>query len=147
MPSDLPPNSEQTTKTNSENLGLFADKFGVGESGKLKPSGNKEGIEDFERRGSEKRKNINNWIASILAIALWAILIYTIYTNLSTTVSFSNYLVASDSPVEVEKVQTAVTLVNDTAKTLYSFLGTLVTAVTAYYFKTVADNNNNNNNS
>lgn len=60
-----------------------------------------------------------------------------------STVKFSNYLVDSETPVELEKVQTAVTLVDDTAKTLYSFLGTLVTAVTAYYFKTVADEGNN----
>ncbi|MDJ0729953.1 MAG: hypothetical protein QNJ33_08170 [Crocosphaera sp.] len=101
-------------------------------------------IDDLKAIGSENRKNRNNWIASILAVALWAVLIFTIVYHLISTVKFSNYLVDSNTPIELEKVQTAVTLVDDTAKTLYSFLGTLVTAVTAYYFKTVADEVNNN---
>ena len=131
MSPDSPPNPEKTPKNDmeKESLESLSNEFG-GDS--------------FGLMSSEKRKNRNNWIASILALALWSVLIFTIAYHLITTVNFSNRLLSSDSPVELEKVQTAVTLVDDTAKTLYSFLGTLVTAVTAYYFKTVADEVNRN---
>ena len=122
---------------NSEPLGKLADQYGSDKSDDLEAQSSQYDDKDFRLR------NRNNWIASILALALWTTLIITILSHLGTTVYFSNNLVASETPVELEKVQTAVTLVNDTAKTLYSFLGTLVTAVTAYYFKTVADEGNN----
>ncbi|MGK7886604.1 MAG: hypothetical protein AB4057_18510 [Crocosphaera sp.] len=118
-----------------ESLESLADKAGRDESGKSKPTPSA----DLRVTNSEKRKNINNRVAFILALALWAALIITIVSHLGTTVYFSNYLVDSETLVELEKVQTAVSLVDNTAKTLYSFLGTLVTAVTAYYFKTIAD--------
>ncbi|GBF78999.1 hypothetical protein [Aphanothece sacrum] len=101
-------------------------------------------IKDFKTRRSEARKDINNAVAALLALALWAVLIFTIIRHLEATISFSKHLFSSDTPLELEKVQSAVAMVNDTAKTLYSFLGTLVTAVTAYYFKTLLDSSNNN---
>ncbi|MDJ0658986.1 MAG: hypothetical protein QNJ42_05785 [Crocosphaera sp.] len=140
MSSNPSANPEQKTKTNSENLKLFAEEFGDGKSN----DSESQTIDDLKAMSSENRKNRNNWIASILAVALWAVLIFTIAYHLITTVNFSQHLLTSDSSVELEKVKTAVTLVDDTAKTLYSFLGTLVTAVTAYYFKTVADEVNRN---
>ena len=137
MSPDSPPNPEEQTKndTEKETLESLADKAGGDESGESKRTPSV----DVRVTNSEKRKNRNNQVASFLAIFLWFTLIITILSHLGSTVYFSHYLVASETTVEIEKVQTAVTLVNDTAKTLYSFLGTLVTAVTAYYFKTVAD--------
>ncbi|MGK7882537.1 MAG: hypothetical protein AB4060_20910 [Crocosphaera sp.] len=141
MSPDSPPNPDlsQAKKENKKSVESLASVLSGDDSDVEKSTGNKDGINDFERRGSENRRNRNNVVASILALALWGVLIFTIGYHLWTTVRFSHYLVASETPVEIEKVQTAVTLVNDTAKTLYSFLGTLVTAVTAYYFKTIAD--------
>lgn len=137
MTSDTSENPEQQRKTDSKNLESFAEEYNSDKSDNSQAESGKDGDKDFRLR------NRNNWIASILALALWATLIFTIVYHLMSTVKFSNYLVDSETPVELEKVQTAVTLVDDTAKTLYSFLGTLVTAVTAYYFKTVADEGNN----
>ena len=137
MTSDTSENTEQQRKTDSKNLESFAEEYDSDKSDNSQAESGKDGDKDFRLR------NRNNWIASILALALWATLIFTIVYHLMSTVKFSNYLVDSETPVELEKVQTAVTLVDDTAKTLYSFLGTLVTAVTAYYFKTVADEGNN----
>ena len=137
MTSDTSENPEQQRKTESRNLESFAEEYDSDKSDNSQAESGKDGDKDFRLR------NRNNWIASILALALWATLIFTIVYHLMSTVKFSNYLVDSETPVELEKVQTAVTLVDDTAKTLYSFLGTLVTAVTAYYFKTVADEGNN----
>ena len=137
MTSDTSENPEQQRKTDSKNLESFAEEYDSDKSDNSQAESGKDGDKDF-RLG-----NRNNWIASVLALALWATLIFTIVYHLMSTVKFSNYLVDSETPVELEKVQTAVTLVDDTAKTLYSFLGTLVTAVTAYYFKTVADEGNN----
>ncbi|CCQ49737.1 MULTISPECIES: hypothetical protein [Crocosphaera] len=137
MTSDTSENPEQQRKTDSKNLESFAEEYDSDKSDNSQAESGKDGDKDFRLR------NRNNWIASILALALWATLIFTIVYHLMSTVKFSNYLVDSETPVELEKVQTAVTLVDDTAKTLYSFLGTLVTAVTAYYFKTVADEGNN----
>lgn len=137
MTSDTSENPEQQRKTESKNLESFAEEYDSDKSDNSQAESGKDGDKDFRLR------NRNNWIASILALALWATLIFTIVYHLMSTVKFSNYLVDSETPVELEKVQTAVTLVDDTAKTLYSFLGTLVTAVTAYYFKTVADEGNN----
>lgn len=137
MTSDTSENPEQQRKTDSKNLESFAEEYDSDKSDNSQAESGKDGNKDFRLR------NRNNWIASILALALWATLIFTIVYHLMSTVKFSNYLVDSETPVELEKVQTAVTLVDDTAKTLYSFLGTLVTAVTAYYFKTVADEGNN----
>ena len=137
MTSDTSENPEQQIKTDSKNLESFAEEYDSDKSDNSQAESGKDGDKDFRLR------NRNNWIASILALALWATLIFTIVYHLMSTVKFSNYLVDSETPVELEKVQTAVTLVDDTAKTLYSFLGTLVTAVTAYYFKTVADEGNN----
>ena len=137
MTSDTSENPEQHRITVSKNLESFAEEYDSDKSDNSQAESGKDGDKDFRLR------NRNNWIASILALALWATLIFTIVYHLMSTVKFSNYLVDSETPVELEKVQTAVTLVDDTAKTLYSFLGTLVTAVTAYYFKTVADEGNN----
>lgn len=137
MTSDTSENPEQQRKTDSKNLESFAEEYDSDKSDNSQAESGKDGDKDFRLR------NRNNWIASILALALWATLIFTIVYHLMSTVKFSNYLVDSETPVELEKVQTAVTLVDDTAKTLYSFLGTLVTAVTAYSFKTVADEGNN----
>ena len=137
MTSDTSENPEQQRKTDSKNLESFAEEYDSDKSDNSQAESGKDGDKDFRLR------NRNNWIASILALALWATLIFTIVYHLMSTVKFSNNLVDSETPVELEKVQTAVTLVDDTAKTLYSFLGTLVTAVTAYYFKTVADEGNN----
>ena len=137
MTSDRSEYPEQQRKTDSKNLESFAEEYDSDKSDNSQAESGKDGDKDFRLR------NRNNWIASILALALWATLIFTIVYHLMSTVKFSNYLVDSETPVELEKVQTAVTLVDDTAKTLYSFLGTLVTAVTAYYFKTVADEGNN----
>ncbi|MDJ0579423.1 hypothetical protein [Crocosphaera sp.] len=137
MTSDPSEKPEQKRKTDSENLESFAEEYDPDKSNNSQAESSKDDDTDFRLR------NRNNWIASILALALWATLIFTIVYHLISTVKFSNYLVDSNTPIELEKVQTAVTLVDDTAKTLYSFLGTLVTAVTAYYFKTVADEGNN----
>ncbi len=96
-------------------------------------------LEDFQTMAAEKRKNINNTVAAFLAISLWVILFLIIVAHLGTTIYFSSHLLPSEKSVELEKVQSAVNMVNDAAKTLYSFFGTLVTAVTAYYFKTLDD--------
>ncbi len=140
MSPDSPPNPEEKPENDTEKQSLESLTYEL--SGEDFGGSKRTPSIDVQVVNSERRKNRNNWIASILALFLWATLIITIFSHLGTTVYFSNHLVASETPIELEKVQTAVTLVNDTAKTLYSFLGTLVTAVTAYYFKTVADEGN-----
>jgi hypothetical protein len=144
LESSLESNKSEPQFDLSAATSIANDSIPVRSDTKTTSNANDFNIYDLKTKNSEARKNINNGVAALLALALWAVLIFTIVRHLEATISFSKHLFSSDTPLELEKVQSAVAMVNDTAKTLYSFLGTLVTAVTAYYFKTLLDESNNN---
>lgn len=88
---------------------------------------------------AEKRKTFKTKIAGWLAVGLWVGLIIVYLGHLTAIVYLSVLLVnppASDDPTRLERFDRSFVAINDTAKTIYSFLTPLATAITSYYFVT-----------
>lgn len=106
-------------------------------------------IEEANRQSSEyispgdQRKNKKLAAAGWLAGWLWFILGGVVGIHMLATVEFADILVTTESleDKKTTQVEAAIGQVNDTAKTLYAFLGPLVAAVTGYYFSTSEDDN------
>lgn len=86
---------------------------------------------------SEERKNRDSKVAANLALSLWIILGCVIGVHL---ISITVLNIFSDKPKEEIELKTS--NINDTAKTIYSFLTALATGVSGYYFGTVNRSNN-----
>lgn len=96
----------------------------------------------------ELRKNFRTLVSGRLATGLWVLLggvvsVHIIGVALSS-LSLSLYAVLSDinieennSEVRKQLVEDSVALVDGSAKTLYSFLTPLATAITGYYFSAI----------
>lgn len=95
----------------------------------------------FDLTPREERLNRDNKIAGCLAIILWVLLCAVILVHIGLTAYLSWYFVTVKEQPTKEILELANSVVNDNAKTIYTFLGTLVTAVTSYYFNTLARSN------
>nr|ADN16768.1 hypothetical protein Cyan7822_4877 [Gloeothece verrucosa PCC 7822] len=108
-------------------------------------------------------KKVRIQTASYLAITLWVILAVVVVAHIAATIWISIdpdwYLKPSltgsidinsiepetlNKLIELQKLQkeslaSANTILNESAKTIYTFLGTLVTGVTGYYFTKVEE--------
>lgn len=84
----------------------------------------------------EHRKNQKLAASKQLAFWLWGLLAVTALIHLVSVVIFSGALVFTNTSEgeKTEQVTSGIDQVNETAKTLYAFLGPLVAAVTGYYF-------------
>ena len=98
--------------------------------------------------GKEFRENLKAGMSGVLALGLWLLLGSIVVAHVAATITFSWELVKSSNANGTgkgnEQVEKATSLVGDTAKTLYSFLTPLATAVTGYYFTTRASSDSLN---
>ncbi len=85
-----------------------------------------------------------------LAQSLWIGLAITVGIHLCAVVAFSALLIrkphTDDKEEYSQRIKDAISSVNETSKTLYTFLTPLATAVTGYYFSTISSENNSNDN-
>lgn len=91
----------------------------------------------------EHRKNQKLAASKQLAFWLWGLLATTALIHLIAVVSFSAVLVVTSGSEKqrTEPVVEGIGQVNETAKTLYAFIGPLVAAVTGYYFSASENEN------
>lgn len=91
----------------------------------------------------EHRKNQKLAASKQLAFWLWGLLATTALIHLISVVIFSAVLVATSGSEKqrTEPVTEGIGQVNETAKTLYAFIGPLVAAVTGYYFSASENEN------
>ena len=94
----------------------------------------------------DKRKNYKVQVTGILALLLWVVLGTVVIANIASVIFLAERLssgkeLGDASNAKIERIEKAVVMINDTAKTMYSFLTTLATAVTGYYFTTKDDDN------
>lgn len=87
----------------------------------------------------ELRKNFKVQVSGDLARRLWSLLGFVVVVHLLATIAFSWRLsnkpdIGDIEEKRTERIEKAMSTVNDTAKTLYAVLGILTTAVTGYYF-------------
>ncbi|MFM7477469.1 MAG: hypothetical protein ACKO2T_17635, partial [Microcystis aeruginosa] len=92
----------------------------------------------------EQRRNFNTRVAGFLAKWLWIGLLTTAGSQIFSIclISFASLgifnLNINLKAIEEQEVQSrvdkAATLINDSSKTIYTFLGPIATAVTAFYF-------------
>lgn len=97
---------------------------------------------------AEKRKNYTTLISGKLAQKLWWMLGGVVFIHLIAIVCLSFLSVEKPDENDTEhseRFEKAISNVNESSKTLYTFLTPLATAVTGYYFTTLTDNNSNNN--
>ncbi|MBN3905161.1 MAG: hypothetical protein HWQ35_00790 [Nostoc sp. NMS1] len=89
---------------------------------------------------ADKRQNFNTYLAGTLALMLWGTLIGVIFWHAFAINYISKSLWGTSSSIEEvqKKSETSSALINDTAKTLYSLIGPLATAVTGFYYNSVA---------
>ncbi|MEH1805252.1 hypothetical protein [Nostoc sp.] len=89
---------------------------------------------------ADKRQNFNTYLAGTLALMLWGTLIGVIFWHALAINYISKSLWGTSSSIEEvqKKSETSSALINDTAKTLYSLIGPLATAVTGFYYNSVA---------
>ena len=95
----------------------------------------------------DKRQAFKNYVAGVLALILWLSLSGVIVWHMVSINSVVNtYQGASSENITTEESKLNVTssLINDTAKTIYSFLGTLTAAVSAFYFTSLSSSSSNN---
>jgi Fe2+ transport system protein B len=92
---------------------------------------------------SEERKTYRTRVAGELAQKFWGLLAFVVGLHLLSIIVFSFFLVKNSASSEKysEAMKNAVSNVNEASKTLYTFLGPLATAVTGYYFSSIAENN------
>ncbi|BDI18564.1 hypothetical protein ANSO36C_43660 [Nostoc cf. commune SO-36] len=89
---------------------------------------------------ADQRQNFNTYLAGTLALMLWGTLIGVIFWHAFAINSISKNLWGTNSAIEEvqKKSETSSALINDTAKTLYSLIGPLATAVTGFYYNSLA---------
>ncbi|MEM9544143.1 MAG: hypothetical protein AAGA60_32240 [Cyanobacteria bacterium P01_E01_bin.42] len=89
---------------------------------------------------SEKRKTFKLYVTGGLAVSLWVILLLLACFHFAVVAHLSSKL-ANIEPTPDDNnnasiyVKEAISATNDTAKTLYTFLGPLAAAVTGYFFE------------
>ncbi len=90
--------------------------------------------EDFN--ASELRANLKARTAGYLAISIWVVISIIVIIHIgSVTWLWSHLPSLIDSTNDgVEQLERASKSIDEIAKTLYTFLGTLATAITGYYF-------------
>ncbi len=95
----------------------------------------------------DKRQNFNTYLSGALAVMLWGALLWVMFWHTTSIGTMSNNLVATQLTFEEaeKKVEHSSILINDTAKSLYAFIGPLATAVTSFYYHSVTVSNSNNN--
>ncbi|MBE9051005.1 hypothetical protein IQ243_11360 [Nostocales cyanobacterium LEGE 11386] len=88
----------------------------------------------------DKRLNFNTYLAGTLALMLWSSLIGVIFWHTFAVTSIAKNLWNTNSSLEEmqKKSETSSALINETAKTLYTLIGPLATAVTGFYYNSVA---------
>jgi hypothetical protein len=102
-----------------------------------------EGLQGLRITPQEYRKNYRTRLSGTLAKRLWYLLGGVVVVHVIAVIVFSWKLI--EDPVtgtaeqRTERIQSAIDNVNETSKTLYTFLTPLVTAVTGYYFTTMSD--------
>lgn len=94
---------------------------------------------------TENRKTYVTLLAGNLAKWLWIVLLGITCVHLIAVIFFAWFFTrepaTNDKEQYVERINTAISGVNETAKTLYTFLGPLATAVTGYYFSNIEKDN------
>ncbi len=100
--------------------------------------------EDFN--ASELRANLKARTAGYLAISIWVVISIIVIIHIgSVTWLWSHLPSLIDSTNDgVEQLERASKSIDEIAKTLYTFLGTLATAITGYYFNESAAAQRNN---
>ncbi len=96
----------------------------------------------------DRRLIFKNYVAGILAIAILLSLLGVIAWHIiSISLIMSKYQNTTSKNLadEEAKLNKTSILVNDTAKTVYSFLGTLTAAVSGFYFTSLSSSSSNNN--
>lgn len=101
-----------------------------------------------------QRHNFNTKIAGSLATWLWRGLLFTAVSQIVSIflISFASLgifnLNINLKAIEEQEVQSrvdkAATLINDSSKTIYTFLGPIATAVTAFYFSGLGSSSKTN---
>lgn len=96
----------------------------------------------------DRRQAFKNYIAGTLALILWSslsgVIAWHIISVNSIIKEYGN-TTSENLVTEKSKLDTSSSLVNDTAKTIYSFLGTLTAAVSGFYFTSLSSSSSNNN--
>jgi hypothetical protein len=99
---------------------------------------------------AEARKTYRTRVSGQLAKFLWYLLGGVVACHMVSTIVFSWQLTkkpsADDREQYTERIKGAISSVNEAAKTLYTFLGPLATAVTGYYFTSVESSSNDSEN-
>ncbi len=93
----------------------------------------------------DKRQTFNTYLAGGLAILLWSSLVTVVILHYISASSISQRIFdeSSSSLEEIEsKVDKASALIDDTAKTIYSFLGPITAAITGFYYRNVSSRSN-----
>ena len=103
---------------------------------------------------SDQRHNFNTKVAGSLATWLWIGLLFTAFSQIVSIffISFASLgifnLNINLKAIEEQEVQSrvdkAATLINDSSKTIYTFLGPIATAVTAFYFSGLGSSSKTN---
>lgn len=103
--------------------------------------------QDVQFTFAEARKNYNTLLSGTLAKVLWYTLGGVVVLHFASVIVFSWRLADKPDLNDTnypERVKSAIASVNDTAKTLYTFLTPLATAVTGYYFTTIGASKSSN---
>ena len=100
--------------------------------------------EDFN--ASELRANLKARTAGYLAISIWVVISIIVIIHIGSVTWLWSHLpsLINSTNDGVEQLERASKSIDEIAKTLYTFLGTLATAITGYYFNESAAAQRNN---
>ena len=86
--------------------------------------------------GSELRANWKARIAGFLAMFIWVVIGIIVIIHIWSVTRLWSHLpsLINSTNEAVEQLERASKSIDEIAKTLYTFLGTLATAITGYYF-------------
>jgi len=93
--------------------------------------------------GRNWRANLKSAMTGLLALALWLLLAGVVIWQI---LSIGKLVEPNSTPSTAEQkelLDKKSTLINETAKTLYTFLGPLITAATSFYFSSSLNRDSN----
>jgi hypothetical protein len=84
----------------------------------------------------EWRNSFKLIVSALLAVSLWGFLGVIAFRHFQASSELSRQLAATDSQDngKIDNIEKAFTGINDTAKTLYTLITPLATAITGYFF-------------
>ncbi|MBP0020628.1 MAG: hypothetical protein J7647_24120 [Cyanobacteria bacterium SBLK] len=142
MSEELPINEPDNVEVSSPEFGEETSKSNVEELRRVEPQNVRDNVEETKPNEGispeTQRKFIKLRVTRLLAISLWGVLLGLVACHFYTVTKFATKLTDIQPTPDVDSsvyIKEAIRSTNETAKTLYTFLGTLAAAVTGYFFE------------